>query len=432
MSLFLQSQKFLDLVLNKARDRHGLIRSYLTYPEGDPLTPEWCAKYVLGNEYEAFDDTILGDHFGLPWHQYYMYEDANWCAGRLIVSQANRYRATNDISAKVGADAGFEHLSWVWERGLEYEPGWVAKPYGGMRNEYAIDKCYHETSVDQTIMPGLGVWRYAVDFGDKDAVEKAGRYLAAQADWWIRNDYKYVYAGVSSSGIGAAAHGQDPENTGAPYASDMKVMVPMHAAYKLTGEKRFLKEVKKRIGHCIDADVLKLKNRHHGEIKEWFLWAETAEYFLLESELAGDADWLGLIDGYWRAAKTAINPDYTFTEMGYFNADTWSLERYKTGASNNMHALGGWQTDVKNNWITALFASLATLAYKYRLDEEAGELCLKILGNMDEDHIVRNIDEDGDKLRESVQYRTHITCIETVTSWMDAYWRARLVGILDE
>ena len=94
--------------------------------------------------------------------------------------------------------------------------------------------------------------------------------------------------------------------------------------------------------------------------------------------MAGDADWLGLIEGYWRAAKTAINPDYTFTEMGYFNSDTWSLERYKPGASNNMHALGGWQTDVKNNWITALFASLATLAYKYRLDEEAGELCLKI------------------------------------------------------
>ena len=115
MSLFIQSQKFLDLVLNKARDRHGLIRSYLTYPEADPLTPDWCKKYVVGNEYEAFDDTILGDHFGLPWHQYYMYEDANWCAGRLIVSQANRYRATNDISAKIGAAAGFEHLSWVWK-----------------------------------------------------------------------------------------------------------------------------------------------------------------------------------------------------------------------------------------------------------------------------------------------------------------------------
>ena len=42
MSLFVQSQNFLDLVLNKARDRHGLIRSYLTYPEGNPLTPEWC------------------------------------------------------------------------------------------------------------------------------------------------------------------------------------------------------------------------------------------------------------------------------------------------------------------------------------------------------------------------------------------------------
>ena len=96
MSLLLQSQKFLDLVLNKARDRHGLIRSYLTYPEGNPLTPEWCDKHVFGNEYEAFNDTILGGHFGLPWHQYYMYEDANYDYWDSIRDMVLRDRGVNN------------------------------------------------------------------------------------------------------------------------------------------------------------------------------------------------------------------------------------------------------------------------------------------------------------------------------------------------
>ncbi len=422
MNLAQQAEHLLDIVLTKARDRHGLVRSALTYPDCRPITPEWVEKMGLDP---------ISDWTGMPFADWLMYEDANWCAGRLVISQAHRYSATRSLGAAAAARAGFDHLSFVWDEGLRYDPGFVAKPYGGMRGDYAIDKSYHETSVDQTCLPALGLWRYRQTFADAQASEKIALYLAAQADWWLRNDYNFVYGRKCQPGIGAIAHGQDPLNEGLPYPSDLKIMMPMHAAYRLTGERRFLDEVRRRVGDCIRAGVLPLRSRHHGEVKEWFLWAEIAEYFLLESELAGDTDWLALIDGYWRAAKTALDPDYIATEMGYFNADTWRLERYPVGPSDNIHAMGGWHSDVRSSWFTALFASLATLAYKYSLDEEAGEVCRRILANMDEAHIVRNIDETGKKLPQQLRYRCHITCIETVTSWLDAYWRARRVGLVE-
>ena len=159
---------------------------------------------------------------------------------------------------------------------------------------------------------------------------------------------------------------------------------------------------------------------------------QQAEYFLLESDLAGDIDWLDLIRGYWRAAKTAIVDDCTVIEMGYFNAETWMLEPYELGESDNIHALGGWHTDVKSCSFAALFASLATLAHKYSLDDEAGDYCRRLLGNMDEKHIVRNLDETGgQRMSPEQRYRLECTCVETVLSWVDAYWRARLVGLVD-
>lgn len=150
------------------------------------------------------------------------------------------------------------------------------------------------------------------------------------------------------------------------------------------------------------------------------------------SEWAGDIDWLDLIRGYWRAAKTAVQDDYTVIEMGYFNGDIWRLEPYELGASDNIHALGGWHSDVKNCWIAALFVSLGTIAYKYRLDDEEDEYARRILENMNEAHIVRNIDKTGgEKMSLGERYRLDCTCIETVTAWIDAYWRARLLGLVE-
>ena len=417
-----QSGRFLDIVMTKARDEHGLVRALLTYPDRRPLTPEWVEEMELD---------AVSDRTGLPYAETATYEDANWCAGRLIVSQAHRYLATRSPEAATAARAGFDHLAFVWDEGLRYDPGFVAKPYGGMRGEYAIDRSYHETSVDQAYMPAMGLWRYHQTFADAEARARIATYLVAQADWFLRNDYTFEYGRKRQSFIGAAGHGQDPLNEGLPYPSDLKIMMPMHVAYRLTGERRFRDEVRRRVGDCIREGVLPLRSRHHGEVKEWFLWAEIAEYFLLVSDLAGDTDWLGLINGYWRAAKTALQPDYAAIEMGYFNADTWRLEPYSVGASDNIHAMGGWHSDVKSCWFTAMFASLAAMAHKYSLDEEAGDLCRRILGNMDDAHTVRNIDETGEKLPREQRYRCHVTCIETVTSWIDAYWRARLLGLVE-
>lgn len=79
--------------------------------------------------------------------------------------------------------AGFDHLAFIYEESLRYEPGFVANPYDGMRRQYAIDKCYYETSVDQTILPGMGLCSYYELFTDSVVKDRFATYLAAQADW---------------------------------------------------------------------------------------------------------------------------------------------------------------------------------------------------------------------------------------------------------
>ena len=80
-----------------------------------------------------------------------------------------------------------------------------------------------------------------------------------------------------------------------------------------------------------------------------------------------------------------------------------------------------WLSDVKSCWFTALFAGPAALVHKHSLDEEAGEYGRRILSNMD---------ETGEKPPPQARYRTQVTCLETVASWIDSCWRARSQGIL--
>ena len=57
MELGQQTEGFLDIVMTKARDKHGLVRGLLTYPDRRPLTPEWVEEMELD---------AVSDRTGLP------------------------------------------------------------------------------------------------------------------------------------------------------------------------------------------------------------------------------------------------------------------------------------------------------------------------------------------------------------------------------
>lgn len=85
MNLEHTAERFLDIVMTRKRDEHGLVRAILTYPDYEPIALAWCKKMGRGE---------TAKWTNLPEPATLMYEDANWCAGELIISQAHRYQAT--------------------------------------------------------------------------------------------------------------------------------------------------------------------------------------------------------------------------------------------------------------------------------------------------------------------------------------------------
>ena len=82
MNLEHTAERFLDIVMTKKRDEHGLVRAILTCPDYEPIDLAWSKKMGRGE---------TAKWTNLPESATLMYGDANWCAGELIISQAQRY-----------------------------------------------------------------------------------------------------------------------------------------------------------------------------------------------------------------------------------------------------------------------------------------------------------------------------------------------------
>ena len=369
------------------------------------------------------DDVIQGIDWSPHVHDlereaYFGYENANQAAGKFITARSYRYAATHTPEASESAHVPFRHLCKAFDWAISVgDPGFLPKVYGGLRGKYALRETYHETSLDQTGTPCYGLWQFWQKVATPKEADRIAHYFRLMGHWWVDCGYEYIYGGRPSPAF-------DPER---PYRSGLyKILMPMHAGAQATGDSELLAEVEKHLGTGIAQETLPLYDQYMPETKDYINWAQGAYYFMTQSDIADRDYWLGLIDGYWRAAKTTLLPDLGLSmAMGQFDAREWRLRPYRPGDSPDPQ--WGYQGPIPSPSMSCDNAWLGILAYELGLDDEAPAWSRAILEKLDETNLSEVLDVNDD-LPAVIRWRSQIILTEAIAQWLGCYWHGKGVG----
>lgn len=417
MSLAERAERFNQMVIEDAMDEYGIIRHKLTYPERGPITEAMLEQVRR--------DTEERKSSGKKWHPlagtpaYAMYEDANYVGNRYLIAQVWRFLATRTDEARQDARKGYLATIYPYRKAAIHDPGYWPKPYGALVGDYAVDKNYTETSLDQAYTPTIALWRYYQYMADEEERQEIGEALQAHGHWWIRRDYKYDYLGEVWSVFG--------DRIGSP-SSALKIPIGMHIAYQVTGDSKLRDECVRILRKGIADGAFVMHKGPRGEIKELYHWPEMYDYFLRETELADEADWKGLIRQCWTAARSTIQPDGLCIGQGNFTADG-RVETYAPGPIDDVHH-GYWKTNARHPASTAQMAGLAMLIHELGYDPKAAEIGRGLLGLIDDSrlgdvkgYLFTNPEQMAPAWRKDPP--PPLFNVRTATFWLEAYWRVR-------
>lgn len=170
-----------DFVTTRMMDGDGLCRSCLCAATLAPWTNEGLAKT---------DQRLITDMFqNSPDKAGCMsYENALMATGEFAVSQIIRHRVTKDGRARELAHRATRAILAVIEEGRYYMPGWLPKPFGGLRNA----RNSHEMSTDQytKAIVALYAWR---PLASKEEQALIGRFFVDAADFFIARKFRHAY-----------------------------------------------------------------------------------------------------------------------------------------------------------------------------------------------------------------------------------------------
>lgn len=427
---------FNHIVLDDAMDEYGLIRHQLTSPDRKPLTDD-----LQQHERDERDRRIVA---GQKWHPllgtaaYGMYEDANYVGNRYLISQVWRSRATENTISRDDARRAYEASLYPYREGIKIEKGYWPKPYGALKGEYAIDKIYTETSLDQAYSPVIALWRYYQYLADDAEKKEIGEALQAHAHWWIRHDYNYDYLGEKWNVFDSNMPPFTANKISSP-SEGLKIPIGMHIAYQVTGDKQLLDECVRIMRKGIADGGVKMHRGPRGEIKELYHWAEIYDYFMRDTALCDEADWPRLIKECWRAAKSTVQEDGLCIGMGNF-MDDGRIEKYEPGPAENVDHCNYWKTDAPHPASTTQMACLAMLIQELGYDADAGSVGKKLLSAVAATYAdgYKPLTIDGylyssrEQMPPSHREKPPIPIFDTRTAvfWLDAYWRGKLQGIL--
>ena len=168
-------------VVDHMLDRDGLCRSFLCAQTLAPWTNADLAKC---------DPRILTDMFQNSPDKAgcLTYENALMATGEFAVSQIARYQATKDVAARELAHRAIQAILGVVKAGRHYMPGWLPKPFGGLRT--ARDS--HETSTDQytKALVALHAWRPLAGDGERLEID---RFFVDAADFFVARKFRHAY-----------------------------------------------------------------------------------------------------------------------------------------------------------------------------------------------------------------------------------------------
>ena len=436
MTLEEYENAFNHMILDDAMDEYGIIRHQLTCPDRKPISEE-----LLQQERDEKDRRKAA---GLKWHPldgtpaYAMYEDANYVGNRYLIAQVWRSRVTEDSGSKVDAKRAFEATLYPYREGIKKEKGYWPKPYGALKGDYAVDRNYTETSLDQAYSPVIALWRYYQYLADPSEKEEIGEALQAHGHWWIRHDYNYDYLGEVWNVFDNHMPPFKANSISSP-SEALKIPIGMHIAYQVTGDTRLRDECVRIMRKGIADGGVQMHRGPRGEIKELYHWAEIYDYFLRETELCDEADWVRLIQECWRAAKSTVQEDGLCIGMGNF-MDDGRIEKYEPGPAEHVDHSNYWKTDAGHPASTAQMACLAMLIQELGYDADAGSVGKTLLTK-----VAETLEDNYRRLPVNGYLYTHLEQMppsqrddpppplfqtRTVVFWLDAYWRGKLHGIL--
>lgn len=170
-----------DFVAGRMRDGDGLCRSFLCAATAAPWTNAGLART---------EQRILTDMFqNAPDKAGCLtYENALMATGEFAVSQILRHRVTQEPAARDLAQRAIRSILAVIDEGRHYMPGWLPKPFGGLREA----RHSHETSTDQytKAIVALHAWR---PLADKDEQAAIDRFFVDAADFFIARKFRHAY-----------------------------------------------------------------------------------------------------------------------------------------------------------------------------------------------------------------------------------------------
>jgi hypothetical protein len=281
------------------------------------------------------------------------------------LSQIIRHRVTQDAAARELAHRAIRGILAVVEEGRHYMPGWLPKPFGGVR--HARDS--HEMSVDQytKAIVALHAWRPLADRKEQTVID---RFFIDAADFFIARKWRHAYRHRTI--VTAATH---------PHALGLYVALVQLAA-KVSGDEGYLKQLT-NFGGAIDAALANdgLESGFNGIslIAEGFHAAMQAG--------AQDKRLPQLIEHLWRAGSRCID------EQGRGFIPRKVPEPDSQGPR---------------------LAAIATIVEPLDPGARATDLARKILGAHRDPSEMRHVGDLNDCIGEV-----------SITSWLVGYWRLR-------
>ena len=170
-----------DFVTTRMMDADGLCRSFLCAATLAPWTNEDLAKTDQRLITDMFQNS--SDKAGCL-----TYENALMATGEFAVSQIVRHRVTHDAAARERAQKAIRAILAVIEEGRSYQPGWLPKPFGGVRNA----RNSHETSPDQytKALVALHAWRPLASEEERSRID---RFFVDAADFYIATKFRLAF-----------------------------------------------------------------------------------------------------------------------------------------------------------------------------------------------------------------------------------------------
>jgi hypothetical protein len=408
-----RAARFHDLVLDVANGPGGMLISFVSYEtrrafqEGEDF--HW---YLVQN----LEGTWGPDSPRPTVAEWYYGENTLWATGWFLWSQILRYRATREPAALATARKCFRDLSNIFRLCRAIEPGLLGKPHGGRAGP--------TTSYDQAACPVLFYAAYAQELATPEEKAEAVANMALHGDYYLRRDWVMNHHGTLGPIV-------DPAHT-----STMKYLACVHAAHALTGEERFRDAVRRYLRQIVETGRLPWPTNPYETNHNLFYWGLLCDYWS-RTELAAEADWIGCVRAYWRAARTAFDEEgllrygHCDTASGSFAPypDRWltpdDAEAFPEHAPRKSGRRWLSATAQFNRPLnSASAAALALLARSHGIDDDAHRAAERTLLRMDEEFL-RWWWDDG-RLPEELKPLLDTFAPEVAGVWLVAYWMGRL------